>query len=182
MNIPVCSTNVSLRYSSRGRHRTNILINFQMFAHQLNFSIRIFNQLSETLLNALNLLGHSTKDTLLQSIELVETSPRADLTQTDENPTHRLEVKGFVATENQDESTKLNAKGLHRLGLAWRNVIKETRDTENRWKILTSSSRPKWRAAKLVVQRLSQSKVDPVSKWSLHKSVRDTKILPSVWE
>jgi len=71
-------------------------------------------------LDALNLLRDCTEDPLLQSIELVEASPRSDLAQSDEDPSHRLEVEGFVAAEDEDESSELDSESLDGFGLSWR--------------------------------------------------------------
>lgn len=91
---------------------TNVLIDLETFTNKLNFNVRVLRQRNETLLNALYLLRHSTENTLLESVEFVKTSPCTDLTKTDEDATHGLEVEGFVATEDQNETPQLYAKSF----------------------------------------------------------------------
>ena len=59
---------------------THLVVNLDILPNQLDLRVRILHQRRETLLNALHLLTDSTQNPLLQSIELVEASPRADLT------------------------------------------------------------------------------------------------------
>ena len=82
--------------------RTNVLVDLQALPNELDLSIRVLHQRRQTLLYALHLLTNSTQNPLLQSIELVKASPSADLTQSDEDTTHGLEVERLVATEDQE--------------------------------------------------------------------------------
>lgn len=91
---------------------TNVLVDLQILPDQLNLGVGVLHQRCETLLNALHLLRYGTEDTLLKSIELVEATPCSDLTQTNENTAHGLEVECLVTTEYQHEATKLYTKGL----------------------------------------------------------------------
>lgn len=61
-------------------------------------------------LDALDLLRYGTEDSLLETVELVEAAPSANLTQADENASHRLEVEGLVATEDEYETSERNAE------------------------------------------------------------------------
>jgi hypothetical protein len=74
--------------------------------------------LNQTLLDRLHLLRDSTKNPLLQSIELVKASPCTDLTKADEDTAHSLEIEGFVATENEDETSQLYTQCLDGFRLA----------------------------------------------------------------
>ena len=69
-------------------------------------------------MNRLNLLRDGRQHPLLQTIELVEATPRADLTQADEDAAHGLEVEGLVAVEDEDESAELVAQSFHGFGLS----------------------------------------------------------------
>lgn len=91
---------------------TDILINLEVLAYQLNLHVGILDQRSQALLDGLDLLRDRTENTFLEPIELIETAPCADLTKTNEDTTHGLEVEGFVATEDEDESSKLDSQCL----------------------------------------------------------------------
>ena len=54
-----------------------------------------------------------------KSIELIETPPRANLTQSNENTSHSLEIERFVTTKHQNKSTELYTECLHGLGFAY---------------------------------------------------------------
>ena len=96
---------------------THLIIDLDILPDQLDFRVRVLDECGETLLDGLDLLRDGTEDTLLETIELVEASPRADLTETDEDTTHCLEVERLVTAEDQDEATELNTEGLDRLRL-----------------------------------------------------------------
>ena len=87
---------------------TDIGVDLQALAHQLDLDVRVLRHLNQTLLDRLHLLGDGTENSLLQSIELIKASPCTDLTKANEDTTHGLEIEGFVATENQDETSQLN--------------------------------------------------------------------------
>lgn len=101
--------------SNRERQRTNIPIDLQALPNQLDFSIWILDHCSKTLLDALYLLRYRTENALFESIELVEASPRPNLTEPEEDTAHGLEIKCFIATENKNKTTKLDAQRFHRL-------------------------------------------------------------------
>lgn len=78
-------------------------------------------------MDALDLLRDRTEDPLLESVELVEASPGADLAEPDEDPTHRLEVERLVAAEDEDEASELHAESLDGFGLACKHKMGESR-------------------------------------------------------
>jgi hypothetical protein len=98
--------------------RTNVLIDLQGLPNQFDLNVRILDESSQALLNTLHLLRDRAQNTLLQSIELVETAPCSNLTKTDEYTTHGLEIERFIAAEHQDESTELDTEGLDRFGFS----------------------------------------------------------------
>lgn len=59
---------------------THILVELQVLPNKLDFGVRIFYQVSKTLLDGLNLLRDSTQDPFFKSIKFVETSPSSHLT------------------------------------------------------------------------------------------------------
>lgn len=61
-------------------------------------------------LDALDLLRYGTEDSLLKTVELVKAAPSANLTQADEDASHRLEVEGLVATEDEYETSERDAE------------------------------------------------------------------------
>ena len=69
-------------------------------------------------MDALYLLRDSTDDTLLETVELVEASPCANMTKTDEDTTHGLEVKCLVTAEDKDEASELDSESFDGLSLA----------------------------------------------------------------
>lgn len=93
---------------------THLAIDLDVFAYKLDFMVGVLHECSQTLLYTLHLLRDGTKDTFFETVELVETSPCANLTETDEDTAHCLEVKRLVATKNQDESAQLYTQCLHR--------------------------------------------------------------------
>lgn len=143
--------------------RTDVLVDLQVLSHQLNLRIRVLHQRSQTLLNALHLLTNGTQNPLLQPIELVETSPRSDLTKTDENTTHSLEIERLVTTEDKYESPELNTKRFDGL-------------------CLPGSCRTEWSTTELVVQSLGKGEITAISERRLHETVWDTEIFPAVGE
>lgn len=102
----------------RQGHRPRVRIDSQGLADQLDFGGRIGRCRPEPLLNALNLLRHGREDSLFESVRLVETPPSADLTQSDKDPSHRLEVEGFVAAEDQNEAAESYTESLDGLRFA----------------------------------------------------------------
>lgn len=97
---------------------THVFIELHVLAYELNLGVRVLDQPSKTLLDTLHLLRDGTEDTFLETIELVEASPSSDLTETNEDTSHGLEIKSLVATENQDETSKLHPKRLYRFSFA----------------------------------------------------------------
>lgn len=111
MKIP--GKNLNVNSSKYGSTHTDIFIDPQIFADKFNFSVGVLNKFRQSLLNALNLLRDGAKNSLLKSIELVETPPCPDLTKTNEYPAHCLEIEGFVATEYENKSPKLYSKSFY---------------------------------------------------------------------
>ena len=101
---------------------THVLVQLDVLPHQLDLGVRVLDESRKTLLDALDLLRDGTEDTFLETVELVEAAPRADLAKTDEDTSHGLEVECLVATEDQDETSQLHTESLDRLGLAWKAV------------------------------------------------------------
>jgi hypothetical protein len=83
-----------------------------MAADQLNLRLVILDTLLEAQLNVLDLLRDSGQDTLLQTVELVETTPSTDLADTKEDTAHGLEVESVVTAEDKCESSQLHTKGF----------------------------------------------------------------------
>lgn len=92
---------------------SSILTQFELPAYQFNLSRGVENCCAQSKLNTLDLLRDCTKYPFLQSIEFIEAAPSSNLTQADENSSHRLEVESLVTTKDQYESTKLYSKCLH---------------------------------------------------------------------
>ena len=69
-------------------------------------------------LNRLDLLGYSRQHSFLKTIELIKAAPSPNLAKADKNPSHGLEVKGFIAIEYQDKSSKLVSKCLDSFSFA----------------------------------------------------------------
>ena len=61
----------------------------------------------ERLLDGLDLLGDGREHPLFKTVELVKATPGSDLTQTDKDTTHGLEVKRLVTVEDQNKTTHL---------------------------------------------------------------------------
>ena len=99
--------------------RTHVLVDLDVLSNELNFGIRILDQGSQTLLNTLYLLRDGTKNSFFETVELIETSPGSDLTETDKDTAHGLEVERLVTAEDQDETPKLHTKRLDRLRFAY---------------------------------------------------------------
>ena len=91
---------------------TDVLVDLQMLAHQLDLDIGVLGQLHQSLLNSLYLLRNCTENSFLQPIKLVETSPCSNLTQANKDAAHGLEVEGLVATKYQDETSQLHSQSL----------------------------------------------------------------------
>ncbi len=68
--------------------------------------------LLQTKLDILDLLRDGRQDTLLQTVELVEAAPRADLADTEEDAAHGLEVERVVAAEDEREAAELDTECL----------------------------------------------------------------------
>ena len=100
----------------RKTKRTHLAVDLDALANKFDLGVRVLSEGRETLLDTLDLLCDSRQDTLLETVELIETAPGSDLTQTNENTTHGLEVESLVTAENEDESTELHAKCLDGLG------------------------------------------------------------------
>lgn len=101
---------------------THVSVDLDVLPNEFNFSVRVLDERCKTLLDSLNLLRHSTKNTLFETIELVETTPGTDLTKTDEDTTHGLEVERLVTTEDKDEATELYTESLDRFRFACKEM------------------------------------------------------------
>jgi hypothetical protein len=95
-----------------------VLRDLELASDELNLGVGIGEAGTETELNALDLLRDGREDALLESVELVEASPSADLAETDEDAAHRLEVERLVAAKHEDEATELDSQRLDRFGFA----------------------------------------------------------------
>ena len=97
----------------------HVLVDPDLLAHQLHRGVGLVCGLDlEMLLDCLNLLGHGGQSSLLESVKLVKASPGSHLTQTDEDPSHGLEVKSLVTVEDEDKSAKLVSKSLDSLSFS----------------------------------------------------------------
>ena len=114
-------------------------------------------------LDGLNLLRDSGQHALLETIELVETSPSADLTQSDKDASHGLEIERLVAVKDDYEAAELVAERLHRLGL-------------------TGTGWTERRAAETGLESLRHRQVAAVGEWRLNELVLNAQILESVEE
>ena len=117
----------------------------------------------ESRLDLENLLRYCREHTLLESVELVEATVRADLTQTDENTSHRLPVESLITIEDESEAAKHGSQSLYRLGLS-------------------GTSGPERRPSHSPVKGLGERQVAPVIERSLHQLFANTQVLKSVVE
>ena len=101
----------------------SVLRDLELTTDELDLGIGIGDACTESKLDALNLLRDGREDALLQPVELVEATPSSDLAQSYEDPAHRLEVECLVATEDENETTKLNSERLDRFGFACREWV-----------------------------------------------------------
>lgn len=101
-----------------GNEDSSILAQSKLSTNEFDLGSRIVDSSAETELDRLDLLRDSTEDAFFESIELVETSPRSDLTQSNEDPSHRLKVERLVATEYENESSELHTERLDRFRLS----------------------------------------------------------------
>ena len=108
-------------------------------------------------MDAQDLLRHRTEDALLQAVELIEATPRADLAQANKQASHGLEVEVLVAVEHQHEPSHAGAERLHALRLA-------------------GASRAEGAAAHAEVQRLGQCQVAPVRQRCLHEALANADV------
>src|SRR5580704_17198714 len=77
-----------------------------------------------------------------KSIELIETPPCTNLTHSNENMSHSLEIERFITTKHQNKSTKLYTECLHGRKQKLRPYNKTQRTSRG---TLTSTRRPKRR-------------------------------------
>mmetsp|Transcript_1997 Transcript_1997/g.5250 ORF Transcript_1997/g.5250 Transcript_1997/m.5250 type:complete len:276 (-) Transcript_1997:2227-3054(-) len=152
----IATTRVSGIHGDEGGH---VLVQLDASPEQVDVG-RVVEQ---PLLDAENLLTHGAQDTFLETIELVEAAPGADLTETGENSSHCAEIEGFIAVENEDESPELRSERLHRFGFSG------TRRTEGR-------------SSHAEVQSLRERQVSLVGKRGLHQTFADSQVLESVIE
>ena len=121
-------------------------------------------QLSEhSLLDSQDLLRASRKDSLFQSVELIEAAPRADLAETSENTTHGSIIETLVAVEYKHESPQLSAKHL--------NTFR-----------LSSTSRSEWISTETKVKGLGEREVAAIGQRSMHETFTDAQVFKAVEE
>ena len=101
------------------RPHTHLVVDLDVLPNQLDLRVRVLDECGKTLLDGLDLLRDGTEDTLFETIELVETAPSTDLTKTNEDTSHCLEIERLVTAEDQDETPKLYTKRLNRLRFAY---------------------------------------------------------------
>eukprot|EP00968_Pinguiococcus_pyrenoidosus_P012901 scaffold1154_cov310-Pinguiococcus_pyrenoidosus.AAC.33 len=92
----------------------SVEVDIRRSAQQLDLPTPAF----DGILDDLDLLRDGGQLILLEPIELVETAPRAALHQTDEHPSHGLEVDAFVTVLDQHLPAEGVAQRLDRLGFA----------------------------------------------------------------
>ena len=92
-------------------------MDLQLAPDKIDLRVWIGHALAQANLNVLNLLRNGGEDALLQSVELVETSPGTHLRDTEEDATHGLEVESVVAVEYQRKATELDTERFDRLSL-----------------------------------------------------------------
>ena len=79
----------------------------------INSGTLLLSMFLESLLYGLDLLGDSRQHPLFQSVELVKAAPGPNLTETNKDTPHGLEVKRLITVEDQHKATQLMTKSLH---------------------------------------------------------------------
>ncbi len=111
----------------------------------------------------MHLLTDGGKNSLFQSIEFVETTPCANLAESDKDTTHSLEIERLITTEYEHKSAQLKAKGLDGFCLA-------------------RTGRTKGCSTELRFKSLRQCKITSVGEGGLDQAFGNTEVLPSIWE
>ena len=117
----------------------------------------------EALLNRLNLLRDGGQDALLETVELIEATPCADLAEANENAAHGLEIEGLIAAEDKNEATQGVTEGLNGLRL-------------------TSTGRSSRAAAEAGVERLRERQETLVCEGGLDEALGEAEVLKAVLE
>ncbi|KAI6748665.1 hypothetical protein HG530_015438 [Fusarium avenaceum] len=102
-----------------GNKDTSVFVDVKLTTYQLNLRLVILDTLLKTQLDILDLLRNSGQDSLLQTVELVETAPSANLADTEEDTAHGLEIEGVVTAEDKIEFgiRHLDVKAVQKLAL-----------------------------------------------------------------
>jgi hypothetical protein len=136
-------------------------------------------------LDALDLLRYRTEDALLETVELVEAAPSANLTQADENASHRLEVEGLVATEDEYETSERDAERFDGFRFACSADGRQSRSAScapQARRSRTGACRTEGRASQARAQSLCQREIASISERSLHEAIRDAEVFETVRE
>ena len=78
---------------------TYVLIGLQTLPNELNLNIGILDDGGKSLLYTLHLLQESTQNVFLLSVELIKTTQHSNLTKTNKDLAHGLEIEYLVTTE-----------------------------------------------------------------------------------
>ena len=78
---------------------TYVLIGLQTLPNELNLNIGILDDGGKSLLYTLHLLQESTQNVFLLSVELIKTTQHSNLTKTNKDLAHGLEIECLVTTE-----------------------------------------------------------------------------------
>lgn len=108
------STSVCFTGWVHGHENAGILVNRNSSAKK--FKLRLL--FLDGPLDHLNLLRNSRELLFKQSIELIEAPPSTAFDQSNEDSTHRFEVKTFIAIEDKHLSSKSLTQSLDGLGLS----------------------------------------------------------------
>ena len=78
---------------------TYVLVDFQTLPNKLNLNIRILGDSGKSLLDTLHLLWDSTQNAFLLSVEHVKATLYSNLTKSNKDSAHGLEIEHLVTTE-----------------------------------------------------------------------------------
>ena len=79
---------------------THVLVELHVLPNKFDLGVRVLYQGRKTLLDTLDFLRDVRQYSLLETIELVETAPSTDLTKTNEDTSHCLEIERLVTAED----------------------------------------------------------------------------------
>ena len=145
-----------------GDEDTRVLVHFQSSPHKLNLGF-LFLAVFQPNLDILDLLGNGRKNTFLQTVKFIKATPSTNLTDTEEDSAHGLEIECVVTAKDERETTKLETQCFNRLSL-------------------TSTSRTVGRTTKFLTQGLGKREEAAVSKRSADETFRNTQIFKTVAE